>query len=62
MTEELPDKLPVRPWPLCAGSSELDTNRFAVECNGLDSKDSRRKDVYQQYRKAISEVEIGLMD
>lgn len=60
MSKKLPDKLTLIPCPI--GSCELDMNNAAVEYNSLTANDPRRKDVYQKYKKAMAEVEIGLMD
>jgi len=58
--EKLPNKLTLNPCPI--GSCELDMNNAAIEYNNLPVNDPQRKNVYQQYKKALAEVEIGFMD
>lgn len=51
---KLPDKLIVKPWPLCVGSDEQEANRRAIEYNSLKLDDSRRETVYKKWEEAIS--------
>lgn len=50
--KKLPERLPVRPWPVCVGSDELDANRAATEYNSLKPNDPKREKVFKKYEDA----------
>lgn len=51
---KLPDKLSVKPWPLCLGSSELEANRLAIKYNNLKLDDTKRLEIYRKWEETIS--------
>lgn len=54
MLRELPEELPIIPFPL--GDPEYSKNRIAREYNSLSKSDPKRKDAYQRYKDADLEA------